>query len=137
MITHVLDTSALLAHYFDEPGADQVDELWSDTSNHLAVCVLSLVELKTRLTVEVDDPVEIERVFDLYINHLTVNIAVDRSVAEKAISLRESVEVRLPLVDALIAACAQKESAILVHRDPHMADIPEHLVAQIRLSEKG
>jgi hypothetical protein len=38
-------------------------------------------------TVELDDPEEIELVYDLYINYLTVNIAVDRSVAEKAISL--------------------------------------------------
>ena len=24
-VTHILDTSAILAHYFDEPGADEVN----------------------------------------------------------------------------------------------------------------
>ncbi len=32
-ISHVLDTSAILAHYYDEPGADEVAKLWDDESN--------------------------------------------------------------------------------------------------------
>lgn len=28
MITHVFDTSALLAHYFDEAGAEDVQRIW-------------------------------------------------------------------------------------------------------------
>jgi PIN domain nuclease of toxin-antitoxin system len=28
-VSHVLDMSALLAHYFDEPGADEVQRLWA------------------------------------------------------------------------------------------------------------
>jgi PIN domain nuclease of toxin-antitoxin system len=31
-VTHVLDTSALLAHYFGEPGADVVEQLWATGS---------------------------------------------------------------------------------------------------------
>jgi predicted nucleic acid-binding protein len=37
-VTHVLDTSALLAHFFDEPGADVVQGLWAALRD-LTVCL--------------------------------------------------------------------------------------------------
>ncbi len=137
MITHLLDTSALLAHYFGEPGADEVNRLWQKRANRIGLCVLSLPELKARLKEEVEDVDEVDHVYDLYINQLvTTHIVVDRSVADTAIHLRGSIAARLPLVDAVIAACAKKESAFLVHRDPHMTAIPVSLVLQIQLPEK-
>ena len=33
MITHVLDTSALLAHYLREPGADDVNAILADVAD--------------------------------------------------------------------------------------------------------
>jgi predicted nucleic acid-binding protein len=38
------------------------------------------------------------------------------------------------LVDAFIAAVAQTQAAILVHRDDHMRTIPSVLVAQLDLT---
>ena len=70
-VTHVLDTSAILAHYFDEPGAEMVERLWYDPRNRIGLCVLSMPELKGRLTVEVDDPDEVERAFRQYVDELT------------------------------------------------------------------
>ncbi|MBN1676040.1 MAG: PIN domain-containing protein [Kiritimatiellae bacterium] len=136
MATHVLDTSALLAHCFDEPGAEEVDALWQDAENRLAVCVLSLPEFKTRILEEMDDAAEAERVFDLYCTQLVDTLPVDRAVAQEAIALRAAAPGRLPLVDAVIAACAKAAAAILVHRDPHMATIPADWVRQLRLPAK-
>ena len=135
-VTHVLDTSAILAHYFDEPGAEMVERLWHDPRNRIGLCVLSIPELKGRLTVEVDDPEELDRAFRQYVDELTTTLIVDRRTADSAVLLRESAGTRLPLVDAVIAACAHVHSAALVHRDPHLASIPRELVAQMVLPEK-
>jgi hypothetical protein len=135
-VTHVLDTSAILAHYFDEPGAELVERLWYDSANRIALCVLSMPELKGRLTVEVDDRQEVERAFRQYVDELTVTLTVDRRTAESAMLLRESADTRLPLIDAVIAGCAHVHSAVLVHRDPHLASIPRELVRQVVLPDK-
>ena len=135
-VTHVLDTSAILAHYFDEPGAEMVERLWEDSRNRVAICILTLPELKGRLAEEVPDRHEVERVFSQYVDELTASLVVDRKAARSAMLLRESVDVRLPLVAAVIAGCAHAHSAVLVHRDPHLAAISHGLVAQVVLPEK-
>ena len=135
-VTHLLDTSALLAHYFDEPGAAEVDAIWKESANKPAICVLSIPELKTRIREEIGNTREVERIFDLYVNHLTTSLSVDRRVADEALHLRETTPLRLPLVDACIAACAKKHKCILVHRDPHMDGIPEGWVLRLRLPDK-
>lgn len=135
-ITHILDTSAILAHYFDEPGGTEVDALWQNPDNRLAICVLSIPELKTRLRAEVDDEVEIERAFDLYVNQLTIAVPVDRGVACAAVSLRESMPSRLPLFNACIAGCAGRHDCLLVHRDPHMDPLSAALVRRMRLPDR-
>lgn len=136
-ITHLLDTSALLAHYFDEPGAAEVDAIWQHPENKPAICVLSIPELTTRLQTEVGDAQVVERVIDLYANQLTVSVPVDRAAADLAAGLRESVPSRLPLVDACIAGCAQVHDCLLVHRDPHMDQLPADAVRQMRLPDRA
>ena len=135
-VTHVLDTSAILAHYFDEPGAALVQELWQDTANRVAICVLTLPELKGRLAAEVPDRHEVERAFSQYVDDLMANLIVDRETAESAVLLRESADTRLPLIDAVLAGCARAHSAVLVHRDPHLSSIPHEMVAQLVLPRK-
>ena len=136
-VTHVLDTSAILAHYFDEPGAELVEELWQDTGNRVGICVVTLPELKGRLAAEVADRQEVERAYSQYVDDLTANPIVDRETTESAILLRESADTNLPLIDALIAGCARAHSAVLVHRDPHMSSIPHEMVAQVVLPRKA
>jgi PIN domain nuclease of toxin-antitoxin system len=81
-ISHVLDTSALLAHYFDEPGADEVERLWSSGSGKPAICAVTVTELKTRLRAELTDEAEALEAAATYLNELTVSLSVDRVVAE-------------------------------------------------------
>ncbi len=63
-----------------------------------------------------------------------VDIPVDGQVALTAFEVGCETPRRLPLVDALIAAAARQRQACLVHRDPHFASIPAHLLEQVELS---
>ena len=137
MATHLLDTSALLAHYFDEPGAAEVESLWQESKNRIAICVLTLPEFRSRLRQEIKDHEEVDQAYSLYVDSLTSQIAIDRSVAETAAEIRDATKTRLPLIDAVIAGCARQASAILVHRDPHMDTIPKEIVTQLRLPNKN
>jgi predicted nucleic acid-binding protein len=133
-VSHVLDTSALLAHYFDEPGAALVEELLTAESSEVAISAVTVAELKGRLHQELHNDSEAMNAADAYLNELTTCLPVDRATAELAWQLRLSVPDRLPLADALIAATARAADAVLVHKDPHMSLIPEGLVRQIVLS---
>ena len=137
IVTHLLDTSALLAHYFDEAGAAEVDAIWQEPSNHPGICVLTIAELRGRLGIEIAAADEIERVVDLYVNELTSDVPVDRRVAEEAARLREASGRRLPLVDACIAACARLHDSVLVHRDPHFDELSAVDLDQLRLPDRS
>jgi len=134
--THVLDTSALLAHYFDEPGADVVEQLWATGSARPGVSAVTVAELRHRLDEEMSDSGEAREAADAYLNELTVCLPVDRMVAEFAWQLKEAIAERIPLADALIAATARAAGAVLVHRNPHFERIPHTVVDQVVLPLK-
>ena len=48
-MTHLLDTSALLAHYLAEPGAERVQALFEDEAVVAGASILSLYEFELRL----------------------------------------------------------------------------------------
>jgi len=132
-ITHILDTSALLAHFFDEPGAETVENLWSSGTGLPGVSAVTVAELRSTLHAEMTDHAEADEAVERYLNELTVCLPVDRAVAECAWQLRRSASRRVPLIDALIAATARTHGATLVHRDPHLRAIPPALVQQVEL----
>jgi predicted nucleic acid-binding protein len=134
-VSHVLDTSALLAHYFNEPGAELLDALWADESNRLAISVITVAELKGRLHHEIADDAEALSAANAYVNELTTCLPVDRATAEAAWQLRQATPSRIPLVDAIIAATARVIGAVLVHKDPHMSRISSALVSQVALPQ--
>ena len=135
MISHLLDTSALLAHYFAESGADIVQRLFESKSHEIGVSVISIPEMRGRLRVEIGDISEVGSVCSHYFDVLASHVVIDRSVAECAEHIRQSTKKRLPLIDAVIAACALDRNAVLVHKDPHMSTIPTSVVEQIVLPE--
>lgn len=132
-VSHVLDTSAILAHYFDEPGADVVDRILTENAGTIAISAVAAAELKGRLLQESSDGVEAAEAAHAYLDELTACLPVDRATAELAWQLRLGVPRRLPLVDSFVAAAAREKGAILVHRDPHLAQIPMEIVQQIVL----
>jgi PIN domain nuclease of toxin-antitoxin system len=48
-MTHLLDTSAILAYYFEKHGADPVQALLADTKNPPAICCITELEFWARL----------------------------------------------------------------------------------------
>ncbi len=134
-VTHVLDTSALLAHAFQEPGWERVRGLLHDETAVLGLPAPVLFEFQVRLQemgVLAQHPetvAEYEALFD-------VALPVDNPVAHTAFQLKRDTPERLPAIDALIAACAKVHDAVLVHRDPHLARIPAHLLKQEVLPPK-
>jgi len=135
-VTHVLDTSALLAHAFQEPGWERVRDILCDDAAVLGLSAAVLFELQVRLhekgvlAQHPDAVAEYEALFD-------VAIPVDNAVARAAFELKHHTPQRLPAIDALIAACAKIHDAVLVHRDPQVAQVPAHLLKQEVLPPKA
>lgn len=125
------DTSALVAHALHQPGAEQVQELIDDPQNELAFSALSLFELAGVLKNEGGADL-ISRYWQVY-QDIAEPIPVDNQLALSAWELRENIGLRIPLADAIIAATARARGDTLVHRDRHLAAIPDSLVPQIRL----
>jgi predicted nucleic acid-binding protein len=132
-VTHVLDTSAILAHFFDEQGAEAVQALWAAKGPRPGICAVTIAELRGRLELELGDSSEAESALEGYLGELTVCLPVDRAVAELAFQIRAAATRRIPLVDALIAATARAAGAVLVHKDPRMSLIPDSVVKQLAL----
>lgn len=135
-ITHVLDTSALIAHYQEEPGFEEVENIVADPSNRVVISSVTWLEFRVRLHQLCPDQDERNRSTDIYRALLGLGIPADDSIVSRAYQLRQTSAERLPNMDALIAATAAEYGAILVHRDPHMAGIPTSAVAQLVLPDK-
>lgn len=131
-MTVLLDTSAVLAFYFGEPGADHVRDVLADARIPVALSVLTAGEFWARLRAE-----GAEERFDEDWHRLTELVpnvvAVSLPVVRKAIDLRRAATSRLPYIDALIAATAAEHDAVLLHRDPHFSAIPTQWLAQEQL----
>lgn len=134
-MSHLLDTSAWLAHLFGEPGVEEVSRIFEDAQSEVFVSVLSLPEMYGRLKA-LDRQDQWPLVRDTYAELFARVLPVDESIAAAAIDFRSSAQPRLPTIDALIAATAQVHGLILVHRDPHLAAIPAKSLAQLTLPDK-
>jgi predicted nucleic acid-binding protein len=132
----LLDTSALLTHLLDEPGADIVQEHLAAGSEHAHVSAPTLAELERRLAELVPDEGERDSILDQYCLQLCTLVDVDRASVEASIQLRRGSRNRLPLVDALIAGCAMRDGMMLIHRDEHLAGIPTKLLHQLCLPDR-
>jgi predicted nucleic acid-binding protein len=130
MITHVLDTSAWLAHLFQEPGYEQVSELLLEPDNRIGVSVLSLIEVYGRMR-HLNIHKRFENVVAQYRDVFAQIIPVSEAIALRAVALREAAAARVPAIDALIAATAAHHNAALIHRDPHLAALPGEAVVQV------
>jgi predicted nucleic acid-binding protein len=121
---YLMDTSALLSHFRREPGWDEVHRIFQDASADIYLASPSLPEMGRRLR-DLDVPEsEVVDVLESYAQMMTEIVAVDARIAHLALVISWRTPTRLPLVDALIAACAQAKGATLIHRDEHMRGIP-------------
>ncbi len=129
-MTHLLDTSALLAHYLAEPGAERVQALFEDDSVVAGVSILSLYEFELRLYHLGMDVATRAAELSRYRALLNEVVDVDEAVRSETVRLRTSATAHVAAMDVLIAATASLKNATLVHRDPHFAAIPGSLLRQ-------
>ena len=122
-----LDSSAWLAHLFGEPGADEVTTLLARSDIEVAISVLSITEVYSRLCA-IGRQREWTELWSTYGLLFTAVIPADEKVAHRAIELHHASPERLPTVDGLIAATASLHGRVLVHRDPHLSRIPKRLL---------
>jgi len=137
MKLHLLDTSAILAHYFREPGWETLAQFFADEDTLLLLSPISWVEFNSRLAELKVSEAERKKIAQYYRNLMSEVVMIDENTAQIAIELRESAHPRLPLADSLIAACAKQRNATLVHRDPHFRGISVSDLKQIELPSKS
>lgn len=127
MARYLLDTSAVLAHYRNEVGGRRVQELIEEEASEILIATPTLVEFRRRMKELGATTRVIEGAISDYEEMADEIVAIDRIAAKEAWLLSRSSSRRLPLVDSLIAGAARAASAVLVHRDPHMAQLPSNL----------
>ena len=127
---YVLDTSALLAHYLVEEGADFIDSILLQDEGYVAA--VTWLELRVKLMGEPDA----ENSVRMYEDAVAGTIQITREIAAKAFELREGASTRLPSLDALIAGSAATRGYQLVHKDSHFLTIPATLLKQLMLPAK-
>ena len=96
------------------------------------VAATTWLELRVRLQGE-SEAAELIR---LYEESVAGTIDVTREVALAAYAIRKATPNRVPMIDCLIAGSARVHGMTLVHRDRHMAAIPQRLVRQKQLPAK-
>jgi predicted nucleic acid-binding protein len=111
---YLLDTSAILALMEDEDGADRVEEVLRRGEVLLPFPVL--LETYYISLQERSEPVADERYALLRHLPATEIWSVDEPTLLTAARLKA--RFRVSFADALIAACAVRSSAVLVHKDP-------------------
>jgi predicted nucleic acid-binding protein len=131
-MTHLLDSSAWLAHLFGEPGVDEVSLLFDDPNNQISISVLSIPEVFARLKA-IGREAHWAEVWSIYSGLFFAVIPADKAIAYQAVQLRAATRERLPTVDALIAATALVQRLTLVHRDPYLAAVADPELRQMQL----
>lgn len=123
--TYLLDTSALLTLIEDEAGADRVEQILRTAAVVIPwMCVLEV----TYISQQERGVTEAERRYAL-LKSLPVTHLWEHDEALLLTAARLKAQYHLSLADTIIAACAMREAAILVHKDPQF----EALTGQILL----
>ena len=135
-MNYLLDTSALLAHYLEERGGDQVGELLGQSSTNVCISALTHFEFLVTLASKGFDEQESNRALDQYSLILHGVIPVSDRIAFLATRLRSEARARIATVECLIAATAVSVGFTLVHRDAHFQALPDGLPVQLVLPEK-
>ncbi|MBI3245316.1 MAG: PIN domain-containing protein [Deltaproteobacteria bacterium] len=130
---YLLDTSALLVLYRKEPEVDRVLALFDDPQHDILLSTVSVAEFGRKLRELGKDREEIEETLDQFMQLFSHVVPIDEAVARASLWLVESVPLRLPMADSLIAASALVYGACLVHKDKHMAAIPPEVLTTLNL----
>ena len=127
---YLLDTSALLAHYRGESGAQRVQELFDGDENSILIASISITEFSRRMVDLGAVEHEIDAAMMAYGRLFAEVVTIDHHIAKAAFLLGQRASSRLPLADSLIAGAAASSKAVLVHRDPHFESLAKELLLQ-------
>jgi predicted nucleic acid-binding protein len=105
-MTHLLDSSAVIAHFFGEPGADRVQDLLADNQLQTGTSILVLFEFEVRLKESGLDQKQREDIIEKYRALFCEIVDVDEGARREAMNLRVASSTRLSAMDALIAGAA-------------------------------
>ena len=127
----LLDSSALLALRDDEDGAERVAQLLQsaqDGESRCLVCFMSRMEVLYR--VWKDEGERNGRLADAQLQSLPITwVPCSDARLEQAAAIKANH--RLSVADAWIAAAAQREGAVLVHKDPEFRAFTETLLDEL------
>jgi predicted nucleic acid-binding protein len=127
---YLLDTSALLAHCLNEPGAGRVKVVILEGNAYVAA--VSWLELSVRLK----QLNTLSGIVEMYRATLAGTIPISSEIALLAVRIKAAAGERLPAMDALIAAAAAANGFVLIHRDQHFESIPTTGLQQEMLSNQ-
>jgi predicted nucleic acid-binding protein len=120
----LLDTSALLSLRDDEAGAERVAQLLHDAlrgNGRCLACFMSRMEVLYR--VWKDEGERHGRLADAQLQSMPLRwVPASDALLEQAAAIKACHA--LSVADAWIAAAAQLEGAVLVHKDPEFTAIP-------------
>ena len=118
-ISYVLDTSALLALWNDEDGADAVEHILR-TGTLIYVSFMSFMEGRYRLWKSVGKDESDE--FSKYLELLPIKrVDINSLIFEKSVEIKATNN--LSVCDSWIIATAIATNSILVHKDPEFMQI--------------
>jgi predicted nucleic acid-binding protein len=120
---YLLDTSALLTLIEDEAGADQVEQVLRRAEVWLPW--LALLET-SYITQQEQGEAEAEHRYAM-IKQLPVTILWDMDEPTLLTAARLKATRRVSLADAIIAALAIRQNAILLHKDPEFEVLAEQV----------
>lgn len=135
-MTHLFDTSATPAQYFDENGASRIDALLKNPNVISGVSILALYEVYTTILHRSSSDEVATQAVETIREAVSEVLPVTEAVLVTALDLRRASSARIALADILMAATAVRAGAVLVHRDPHFAALPAGRPAQEALPKK-
>lgn len=114
--SYLLDTSAVLTFLEDEAGADRVETILRQGRLILPFCVL----LETYYITLKEQPEDVADKRYALLKQLPATILWEIDEPTLLTAGRFKAQHRLSLADAIIAAFALRQGAILVHKDPEL-----------------
>lgn len=121
--THLLDTSALLTFLEDEAGADRVEDVLR--AGGALVPFLALLEVYY-ITLQERDEAEADLRYAL-LKQLKITVLWEMNEHTLLMAARFKAAHRLSLADAMIAAFARRNNAVLLHKDPEYEALRGHV----------
>ena len=125
--TYLLDTSAVLTFLEDEDGAERVENLLRREEIILPYLVL----LETYYITLQEQPEDVADKRYALLKQLPATILWEVDEPTMLTAGRFKAYHRLSLADAIIAAFAQRQGAVLVHKDPELEALTEFVEQEV------